>query len=150
MRQRPQQEAEMLKFFRWVCGTVLVLLVASLALGGWILSSANDGLQAGSWQVVVDGEPLADVVLWGDSLGDSLSDAGGVLAALLTGLLALILVPLVLLVGVGVPLLVVLVVLAAVVLGLVGGALLMVAPIAVPVLLIVWLARRQPTPTVAR
>lgn len=136
----------MLKFFQWVFWTVVVVIVTSLALGTLILGNAWDGLQAGQWHVIVDGETLADEAL----LGEALTGGGAVLAALITGLLTLILVPLVLFVGVGLPLLLVLLALGAVALGLLGGALVVLAPLAIPVLLIVWLARRQSRPTVAR
>lgn len=135
----------MAKFFKWTFWTFVVLLVLSMAVGTLVVGSALDGLHdAGHWHVVVDGEDLADEIV----LDERLSAGGGVVAALAVGLTLVVVLPLVLLVGIGLPLIVTVLALGAVAVALLGVSALIASPILLPVLLIVWLARRKPSPTV--
>ena len=69
-------------------------------------------------------------------------------AALVTGAVLLLVLPVVLIVGIGLPLLITVVALGAVVFALLGLSALIASPILLPILLIVWLARRKSPPTV--
>lgn len=130
----------MAKFFKWTFWTFVILFVASMALGTLVVGSALDGLHdAGHWHVVVDGDTVADELV----IDEALSAGGGLLAALAVGFIMLIVLPLVLIVGVGLPLLITVVALGAVAVALLGVSALIAAPVLVPVLLIVWLARRS-------
>jgi hypothetical protein len=135
----------MAKFFKWTFWTFVVLFVLSMALGTLVVGSAMDGLQdAGRWHVVVDGETLMDDAL----MDEELSAGGGIVAALVTGAVLLLVLPVVLIVGIGLPLLITAVALGAVVFALLGVSALIASPILLPILLIVWLARRKSPPTV--
>lgn len=129
----------MTKFFKWIFWTFVILLVLSMAVGTLAIGTAFDGWQdSGHWHVVVDGQPVDDWVM-----DERLGLGGGLVAALVTGLTLVIVVPLVLIVGVGVPLLVLAVGLGAVFVALLGVSLVVTGPILIPVLLVVWLARRS-------
>lgn len=135
----------MAKFFKWTFWTFVVLFVLSMAMGTLVVGSALDGLQdAGRWHVVVDGETLMDDAL----MDEQLSAGGGIVAALVTGAVLLLVLPFVLIVGIGLPLLITAVALGAVVFALLGVSALIASPILLPILLIVWLARRKSPPTV--
>jgi hypothetical protein len=135
----------MAKFFKWTFWTFVVLFVLSMALGTLVVGSTLDGLQdAGRWHVVVDGETLMDDAL----MDEQLSAGGGIVAALVTGAVLLLVLPVVLIVGIGLPLLITAVALGAVVFALLGVSALIASPILLPILLIVWLARRKSPPTV--
>ncbi len=139
----------MTKFFKWTFWTFVILFVASMALGTLVVGSALDGLHdAGHWHVVVDGDTVADDLMLDEHLGEQLSVGGGLVAALAVGFTLLIVLPLVLIVGVGLPLLITVVALGAVAVALVGVSALIAAPVLLPVLLVVWLARRKSRPTV--
>ncbi len=136
-------------FFKWTFWIFVALFVASMALGTLVVGSALDGLQdAGRWHVVVDGDTVVDDLMLDEHLGEQLSVGGGLLAALAVGFTMLIVLPLVLIVGVGLPLLITVVALGAVAVALVGVSALIASPILLPVLLVVWLARRKSRPTV--
>jgi hypothetical protein len=135
----------MAKLFKWTFWTFVALFVLSMALGTLVVGSALDGLQdAGRWHVVVDGETLMDDAL----MDEQLSAGGGIVAALVTGAVLLLVLPIVLIVGIGLPLLITAVALGAVVFALLGVSALIASPILLPILLIVWLARRKSPPTV--
>ena len=72
------------------------------------------------------------------------ADRVGLVSLIIVALFILLIVlPLVLIVGVGLPLLITVVALGAVAVALLGVSALIAAPVLVPVLLIVWLARRS-------
>lgn len=137
-----------LKFSGW---SLLILLMASLVIGGVLTGLTEEGLLtpgAGQWHVVIDGDTLSQQELTELSmLGHS--GVGGFLALVATVFCLLLVLPLVLLLGVGVPLAVVLLALGGVAVAMLGVAALVAAPLLVPVLLLVWLLRRKPVPRAA-
>jgi|GEM_PF-3624528 len=140
------------KFFKFSAWSLLVLLLASLVIGGVLTGLAQEGLlngSAGHWHVVVDGESIA-----GNELGEMVfSEGGGVFGALIGITVAvfclLLVLPLVLLLGVGLPIVCVLLALGGVAFALLGVAALVAAPLLVPLLLLVWLLRRKSVPRTA-
>ena len=132
----------MYTFFKWVFWIAVATLVASLALGGWLAHEVVNATGGTDWHVVLDDDTVFDADSSQLALG-----LGSVLVALVLGVLALVIVPLVLIVGVGVPLLAVLCSLGAVLFALAGVAALLFAPLLLPVLLVWWLARRKPVPS---
>lgn len=118
---------------------LLGLLLVSLVVAGLLVGLSQEGLlpfhDAGHWQVVLDDEVFEGLALsseqgfWG-----FFAAVAGVAVAVFCLLVVL---PLVLLLGVGLPMVLVGFALAAVV-GLLA------VPLLLPVLLVVWLLRRQP------
>jgi len=134
----------MSKFLKFLGWTTLAVLLASLVMGGVLVGLAQEGLaQAGSWHVVVDGEELGDLVQI-SGLGTEHGVFGLIAAALALGFTLVVVLPLVLLLGIGVPVLAVLFSLGVVAVVLAGTSALLLAPLALPVLLVVWLAKRKP------
>lgn len=136
---------KLLKFSGW---SLLILLMASLVIGGVLTGLSQEGLLhpgAGQWHVVIDGETLNQQELTELSmLGHS--GAGGFLALVAAVFCLLLVLPLVLLLGVGLPLAVVLLALGGVAFALLGVAAVLAAPLLLPLLLLVWLLRRKPVP----
>lgn len=134
-----------LKFSGW---SLLILLMASLVIGGLLMGLAQEGVihpGGGHWHVVVDGEAFSDHELTELAmLGDS--GFGGFLAIVVTVFCLLLVLPLVLVLGVGLPLVCVLLALGGVAFALLGVAALVAAPLLVPILLLVWLLRRKSVP----
>ncbi len=139
----------LMKFLKFSGWSLLILLMASLVIGGLLMGLAQEGLtNSGQWHVVVDDETivsreLADVVLFGEPA------FGSFLAIVITVFCLLLALPLVLLLGVGLPLVCVLLALGAVAFSLLGVAALLAAPLLIPLLLLVWLLRRKPVPRAA-
>jgi hypothetical protein len=129
----------MYSFFKWVFWITVATLVASLALGGWLAHEVVNATSGTDWHLVLDDDTVFDADSSELALG-----LGSVLVALVVGVVALVVVPLVLIVGVGVPLLAVLCSLGAVLFALAGVAALLFAPLLLPLLLVWWLARRKP------
>lgn len=134
----------MSKFLKILGWTTLAVLLASLVMGGVLVGLAQEGLsQAGSWHVVVDGEDLGELVQI-SGLGGEHGVFGLIAAALALGVTLVVVLPLVLLLGIGLPVLAVLFSLGLVALVLAGTSALLLAPLALPVLLLVWLLKRKP------
>ncbi len=133
----------MSKFLKFIAWTSLAVLLASLVMGGVLVGLAQEGLNhAGSWHVVVDGEDISDFVHLG-GLEAEHGVLGLIAAALALGFTLVVVLPLVLVVGIGVPVLAVLFSLGLVAVVLAGTSALLLAPLALPVLLIVWLVKRK-------
>ena len=102
-----------LKFSGW---TLLVLLLTSLVLAGLLVGLAHEGLlqlgDAQHWRLVVDDEDLTQLVLHEDH--GFWGGLGAVLGIAVAAFCLLIVLPLVLLLGVGLPMLAVFVALGAV------------------------------------
>lgn len=138
-----------LRVMRFSAWTLLAMLMASLVIAGVISGLVHEGIvplgDAGSWQVVLDGEDFVDLSELGHWQGEDgvwgWTSVFLAIAATVFGLLVLL--PLCLLLGVGIPMLGVLLALGAVALSLAGVAALLSAPLLVPVLLVVWLLRRD-------
>lgn len=134
----------LMKFLKFSGWSLLILLMVSLVVGGLLMGLAQEGLlHGGQWHVVVDGEHLADSELaelarFGES---GLSVFAGIAAMVFCLLIVL---PLVLVLGVGLPIACVLLALGAVAFVLLGVAALLSAPLLLPILLLVWLLRRKP------
>ncbi len=130
-----------LKFSAW---TLLLVFIASAVMAAVLVGVAQEGLSDhGHWHVVVDGEDL-----FSSSFG---SDSGwnffGVLLGLAVAVFCvMVVVPLVLLLGVGLPLLGVMLVLAVVAVSLLGVAALLASPLLLPVLILVLLLKRAKRP----
>jgi len=130
-----------LKFSAWA---LLLVFMASLVVAGLVFGLVHEGLSDhGSWQVVVDGEDVFNSALGADSGWNVLGAVLGLAVALLC---VLFVVPLVLLLGGGLPLLGVLIALAAVAASLLGVAALLASPLLIPLLLAVMLLRRAQRP----
>jgi hypothetical protein len=138
--------ARILKFSGW---TLLVMLLTSLVLAGVLVGLAQEGLvhlgHGGGgehWRVIVDDEVLSALELSGEAgFWDGMAAVFGIAVAVFCLLVVL---PLTLILGVGLPLLAVFLALGAVGVALVGAAFAISLPLLVPVLLLVWLMRRQP------
>jgi hypothetical protein len=142
----------LMKFLKFSGWSLLILLMASLVIGGLLSGLAHEGLLnhgAGHWHVVVDGETLSNHGL--AELGlDGDEGFFGMLIGITVAVFCLLLVlPLVLLLGVGLPILCVLLALGGVAFALLGVAALVAAPLLVPILLLVWLLRRKSVPRAA-
>jgi len=139
----------MSKFLKFAAWTALAVLMASLVMGGLLLGLAQEGLaQAGSWHVVVDGEDLGNLIQLGD-LETEHGVFGLVLAALALGFTLVVVLPLVLVLGVGLPILAVVVSLGLVAVVLTGVSALIAAPLLLPALLVYWLIKRDRRPVPA-
>lgn len=141
-----------LRVMRFSAWTLLAMLLASLVIAGVLSGLAHEGVlplgDAGSWRVVVDGEEFSELAELGElSLGHDEHGvwgwAGVFLAIAVTVFSLLVVLPLCLLLGVGVPMLGVLLALGAVAVSLAGVAALLSAPLLLPVLLVVWVLRRD-------
>jgi hypothetical protein len=134
----------MRKFFKFSAWTLFVMLLASLIGAGLLMGLAQEGLSHGHWQIVVDGDTVANAQTlreaWHDEEWQGLEAFFGIAAALFC---AVLLLPLLLLLGVGLPLFCVVLALGAVVASLLGVAAVLSAPLLIPLLLIVWLLRRS-------
>lgn len=139
----------MVKFFKFSAWSLLLLLMISLVVGGLLTGLAQEGLaNSGHWHVVVDGEPIADA-----EMAEMMFSGAGVFGTLIgitvTVFCLLLVLPLVLLLGVGLPLLCVMLALGGVAFALLGVAALVAAPLLVPLLLLIWLLRRKRVPQAA-
>lgn len=136
----------MIKFFKFSAWSLFILLMASLVVAGVLMGVAHEGLaQSGHWTVIVDDQAIASADqarAWMHD--DELGVFGAFLALSATVFCLLLVVPLVLLLGVGLPLVCVLLALGAVAVSLLGVAALLSAPLLVPVLLLIWVLRRKP------
>ncbi|MBB5205800.1 hypothetical protein HNQ51_003127 [Inhella inkyongensis] len=128
------------RFFKFIGWTALVVLLASLVMGGVLMGLAHEGLfnsgwgDAGSWHVLVDGEEwTGDVHEFGFF--------GGLLGLLALGFTLVVVLPLTLILGVGLPLLLTFGALALVGVLLVGLSALVASPLLLPILLLVWLLK---------
>jgi hypothetical protein len=132
-----------LKLSAW---SLFAMLLACLVGAALVMGFAHEGLaHSGNWQVVVDGDTVANAQMLRDSWEhDEWNGIEAFLGIALSFFILLLTVPLLLLLGVGLPLLVVLLGLGAVAASLLGAAALLSAPLLLPILLIVWLARRKP------
>lgn len=147
-----------LRLLRVTGWTLLVLLMASFVVSGVLVGVVNefahDGVaQFGHWHVVVDGEDIGTVMGLRDGLDFDADEGFGAFLGLFLGMVAvvfclLVVVPLTLLLGIGVPMLGVLFALGAVAVALAGVAVLVAGPLLLPILLVVWLLRRDRRPTV--
>lgn len=141
----------MSKFIKFSAWTLLVLLMVSLIGAGLAMGVAQDSLGHGSWQIVVDGDTVANAQTlretWHEHDASGAEAFFGIAAAIFCLLLVL---PLALLLGIGLPLLGVLFALAVVVVSLLGVAALVSAPLLVPLLLVVWVLRRAKPQAPAR
>ncbi len=138
-----------MKFLKVSGWSLLILLLASLVIGGLLMGLAQEGLlNSGHWQVVIDDETIASHELAGLALsGDN--GFGMLVGFSVTALCLLLVLPLVLLLGVGLPIVCVLLALGGVAFALLGVAAMLSAPLLLPVLLLVWLLRRKSVPRAA-
>ncbi|MBH9553598.1 hypothetical protein [Inhella gelatinilytica] len=142
----------MSKFLKWVGWSSLILLVLSLALGSLILGiGLEHASDAGTWQVVVDGEDLwsGEVSEWMGTHTEH-GPLGWIAAALACGFTVLVVVPLALMLGVGLPILVMLAVFGGLGLLFAGMSLAVLAPFLLPLLLVWWVLKRNRRTPVAR
>lgn len=133
------------KFLKWSGILLLVMLLVSVAAGGLLVNLAHEGLsQHGNWHVVVDGQDLGDLA---EISFDNAGPGALIAASLALGFVIVFVIPLVLILGIGLPILAVLGALAMVGVALTGVSLLLVGPFLLPLLLIWLLVRpRRPAP----
>jgi hypothetical protein len=131
----------LLRILRLSGWMLLTLLIVSLVLAGLLVGLAQEGLlpfgDAGAWHVHFDDPTVDRWVIDGEHGFWGFFGLVAGLAAVVFCLLVVL--PVVLVLGVGLPLVVV-------VLALAGVASVLALPLAVPVLLLIWLLRRQPRP----
>lgn len=137
----------MSKFLKWTFVVLVLMMVLSAVTGGLVLGALHDGLsQTGSWHVVVDGNDFGD---WNGIDIEGVGAGELIAGALAIGFTLVVVLPLVLLLGVGLPILLTLGALGLVALVLTGVSLMLLGPLLLPLLLI-WLVVRPKRPAATK